>query len=276
MKTVLVSGGTRGIGRGLVLSLLGSGDRVMAVGSGAANGAALVDEATRLGMADRLSFIRADLSSVARTVTLIDELVATEPELDALVLGAFRYNPRRIITAEGFEHTFALYVLNRFLLARGLLPALERAADPVIVSLCGTGGIPVGRIHWDDLQLSRRYSGLRATMQAARANDLLGVGFTGRHPDTRVRYVLYNPLFVDTALADPFTQPTRALVKGLSRLFAAPVAQALPPILGLLATPPDEPLSAYRRGRRVRLSGSAFAPDTAARLHRVLDGLSPG
>ncbi|MEV4624943.1 hypothetical protein AB0J90_01450 [Micromonospora sp. NPDC049523] len=52
MKTVLVSGGTKGIGRGLVLSLLGSGDRVIAVGSAAANGAALVDEATRLGIAD--------------------------------------------------------------------------------------------------------------------------------------------------------------------------------------------------------------------------------
>ncbi|MEV4624944.1 short-chain dehydrogenase [Micromonospora sp. NPDC049523] len=209
-------------------------------------------------------------------MALTDELTATEPVLDALVLAAFRYNPRRIVTAEGFEHTFALYVLNRFLLARGLRPALERATNPVVVNLCGTGGIPAGRIHWDDLQLRRRYGGLRATMQGARANDLLGVAFTGRHPDSLVRYVLYNPLFVDTALADPFTQPTRALVKALSRLFAAPVTRALPPILELLTTPPAEPLSAYRGGRRVRVSGPAFDPETAARLGRLLDGLTAG
>ena len=274
MGTVLITGGSRGIGRGLALHLLNAGDRVIAVSSNATNGHALLADATGLGAADRLSFIQADLSSVARTAALTDELRTANVVLDALVLGAGRYNPRRVVTDEGFERTFALYVLNRFVLAEGLRPALEQAPDPIILNLCGTGGIPAGRMHWDDLQLRRRYSGLRATMQGARANDLLGVGFAGQHPDSRIRYLLYNPIFVDTDLADPFTQPTKTIVKVMARLFAAPVAKALPPMLALMAEPPVQPLAAYRRRARVNLSGRNFDPPTATRLYSVLDGMT--
>ncbi|MBN6057662.1 short-chain dehydrogenase, partial [Nonomuraea sp. RK-328] len=74
---------------------------------------------------------------------------------------------------EGFEHTFALYVLNRSLMAEGLRAPLENAPAPVIVNLCGAG--QGGRIHWDDLQLTDKYRGLAATMQGARASVDLAV-----------------------------------------------------------------------------------------------------
>jgi len=59
----------------------------------------------------------------------------------------------------------AIYVLSRYLLAERLRPALERADAPVILNLSGTGGIRAGRIHWDDLQLTRGYTMFKATMQ---------------------------------------------------------------------------------------------------------------
>jgi hypothetical protein len=46
-------------------------------------------------------------------------------------------------------------------------------------------------------------------MQGTRANDLLGVCFTARHPNSPIRYVLRSPMFVDTGLADPFKQPVK-------------------------------------------------------------------
>ncbi|MEK8107387.1 hypothetical protein NKG94_23690 [Micromonospora sp. M12] len=88
--------------------------------------------------------------------------------------GGGRFGQRRVVTGEGFEQTFAIYVLSRYLLAERLRPALERAPAPVILNLSGTGGIRSGRLHWDDLQFTSGYTMFRATMQGARANDLLG------------------------------------------------------------------------------------------------------
>jgi hypothetical protein len=87
--------------------------------------------------------------------------------IDVLVLAAACFDQRRIVTAEGFEQTFAIYVLSRYLLAERLRLALERAKTPIILDLTGAGGIRAGRIHWADLQLSRGYSMFKATMQGA-------------------------------------------------------------------------------------------------------------
>ena len=83
-------------------------------------------------------------------------------------------------TPEGLEATFALYYLSRYLLSHELTPALSRSTSPVIINVAGVG-IAKGSIQWDDLQLTRRYSMIRAQLQAGRANDLLGVGYAAGH-----------------------------------------------------------------------------------------------
>ncbi|MEU4425854.1 short-chain dehydrogenase [Actinoplanes sp. NPDC024001] len=250
MHTTVIAGGTRGIGGALAERLRRDGGRVIALGS-----------------AD------ADLSSVRQTLDLTTRL---PDRVDALVLSAGRFGHRRVVTEEGLEQTFAISVLARYLLTERLRPALERSPAPVVLNLCGTGGIRGGRIHWDDLQLARRYRMFTAILQGARANDLLGAGFAARHPDSRIRYVLYNPLFVDSGMHRHLRQPARTLVGTLARLFAAAPADAAAPLADLLARPPAAPLTALRRGVPVPLTGPAFDPDAAARLYRVLAGLTAG
>ncbi|WP_436757150.1 SDR family NAD(P)-dependent oxidoreductase [Streptosporangium sp. V21-05] len=245
-RTIVITGGTSGIGKALARHHAGRGDLVIAVGSGEAGGERLREDVPSA------RFVRADLGSIRQTHALIERLRADHPVIDALVLGAFRYNPARIETEEGFEHTFALYVINRWLMAEGLRDSLERAPAPVIINLCGVGGVRAGGIHWDDPQLTRGYRPFRATMQGARGGELLASTYNGG----RTRYVLYNPLFVATGLFEPFRQPVRGLVRVMSALFAQPVARAVPPIAALVDRPPAGPLTAYRKGRPI-----AFAAD---------------
>lgn len=259
MRTLVITGGTQGIGRALAGHYLSRGDSVVVVGSRPA-------AAGHGG----LSVVSADLSSPSATMELAERLRTEHPRIDALVLGAFRFQTRRRETAEGLEKTFALYVLSRFLLAEGLRPALDRAAHPVIVNLCGTG-TSAGRLNWDDLQSRESYRPLAATMQGARANDLLGVAFTERDRTSRIRYVLHNPRFVDTGLAQPFAQPARALVTVLAKLFARLVGRAIRPIIERIDNPPEDALSAFVVRRAVAVTGPAFDPVTARRLAGVLD-----
>lgn len=244
MRTVVIAGGTRGIGGGLAERLRAAGDEVIALGS--ADG---------------------DLTSVAETAALADRLPA---RIDALVMAAGRFTPRRVVTAEGLEQTFAIGVVSRYLLAERLRPNLGRAPDPRIINLCGTGGIRAGRLHWDDLQLTRGYSLFTATMQGARANDLLGLAFTERDPDSRIRYVLYNPLFVDSGMHRYLGQPARAVVGAAVRLFGSSVDQAVDRLAPVLDADHPRSLTALRRGEPV---AADFDRADAERLYAVLAAL---
>jgi NAD(P)-dependent dehydrogenase (short-subunit alcohol dehydrogenase family) len=241
MRTVVITGGTRGIGGALASRL--TEDQVIAIGS-----------------AD------ADLRSIQQTRALADRLPA---KIDVLVLSAGRFDQRRVVTAEGFEQTFALYVLSRYLLAERLRPALERAETPIILNLSGTGGIKAGRIHWDDLNLENGYRMFNATMQGARANDLLGVGFAAHGGP--IRYVLYNPLFVNSGMHRQLGQPSRAITAAAAALFAESTAKAAARLVALLAQPPIEPLTALRREKPVPLDRD---PAAAKRLYELLADLT--
>jgi NAD(P)-dependent dehydrogenase (short-subunit alcohol dehydrogenase family) len=248
MRTVVIAGGTRGIGGALAARLRAAGEQVIAI-----------------GRAD------ADLTSVRQTADLASRL---PDKIDVLVLAAGRFDQRRIETTEGFEQTFAIYVLSRYLLAARLRPALERAEAPVILNLSGTGGIRAGRIHWDDLQLTRGYSMFKATMQGARANDLLGASFAAGNPESRIRYILYNPLFVNSGMHRQLRQPMRAMVGAAAAVLGSTVDDTAARLVGLLADPPAAPLTALRRGEPVPLSRPEFDRSAAARLDAVLTELT--
>ncbi|MFD7771300.1 SDR family NAD(P)-dependent oxidoreductase [Streptomyces sp. NPDC059787] len=274
MQTVVITGGTDGLGKGLALRYLRQGARVLAVGSTPAKGRILLAEAAAAGAADRVTFLRTDLTSVSATRELVDEIQSTCASVDRLVLCAQRYRlfGARTVTGEGFEHSFALAYLSRYVLSHGLRKALETASRPVIMNV-GTPGVPLGRIHWDDPQLTRNYSGFKATLQSFRANDLLGAAFAALHAGTPIHYIGYNPGVVSTGMPDHLPQPLRTLTKASFTVLAASVPKAVDPMARLLDQPPAEPFTAYRTTRRLSLKVPAFDQDDALRLHRLTQDL---
>lgn len=274
MRTVVITGGTDGLGKGLALHYLRQGARVVAVGSTPAKGEALLAEAAALSTLDRATFLRADLTSVAAAEELVTTIKDTCPSVDRLVLCAQRYRlfGPRAVTPEGFEHSFALAYLSRYVLSHGLREVLESAPRPVVMNV-GTPGVPLGRIHWEDPQLARRYSGAKATLQSFRANDLLGVAFAALHTDTRIRYIGYNPGVVATGMPDHLPRPLGTLTKASFAVLATTVAKAVTPMVHLLDEPPGERFSAYRTTHRLPLKGKAFDQGAALRLHALTQDL---
>ncbi|WP_017593873.1 SDR family NAD(P)-dependent oxidoreductase [Nocardiopsis potens] len=271
-RTVVVSGGTDGMGRALALARAERGDRVVALGSDPGKGRRLLADAERIGAADRVDFIRADLSGVAATRAAIDRIAERHRAVDALALFANRQAPRRTVTAEGLERTFALYYLSRHLLGRGLAPLLHRSPAPVIVNVSGTG-VAKGRIHWDDLQLERGYSTITAQLQAGRANDLLGVAFAARPDSAPIRYVLYHPGFTRSGDLSPLPAPVRVLLRGAARLAARPVEAAVAPVHGFIDRPPESPLTAIDRGKVLPPGFPTLDPAAAERLAAATEAL---
>jgi NAD(P)-dependent dehydrogenase (short-subunit alcohol dehydrogenase family) len=247
MKTLVITGGTDGMGRALARTYLGRGDNVVVIGR---DGTKAEPGAT---------FIEADLSLISESRRVIDEVNAKFPAVDALVLCARYFRTHRFVTAEGVEGTFALDYLSRFLLSHGL-------TEPgLIVNVSGPGQ-PDGRVHWDDLMLEHGYDGMTAQFQAGKANDLLGVAFAGR--GSRTRYVLVHPGSVSTSVAGEFDAVTAAHVAALKR-YGRPVEEGIKPIVARIDDPPAEPLSAFVLDQRISLDLPSFDRRAAARLHEV-------
>ncbi|MGP3965872.1 SDR family NAD(P)-dependent oxidoreductase [Nonomuraea sp. 3N208] len=246
MKTLVITGGTEGMGKELARTYLRRGDTVVIVGR---------DKDKALPGAH---LIAADLSLVSENRCILDEINAAYPAVDALVLCARYFRSARSVTPEGLEATFALEYLSRHLLSHGL-------TDPgVIVNVSGPG-VPIGRIHWDDPMLERGYDGVAAQMQAGRANDLLGTAFAVERAASRTRYVLINPGPVSTAFRGEYDAATAAHVESLKR-YGAPVAEGVKPIIALLDDPPAAPLSAFLQTKPISLDHPSFSPEAAARL----------
>ncbi|MGW5574779.1 SDR family NAD(P)-dependent oxidoreductase [Nocardia thailandica] len=261
MGTVVITGGTDGIGRYLAEEFLARGDHVVVLGRDPDKGRAVSGSSGGRG-----TFLRVDLDSVAATRAAIARIRAEHPVVDTLVFCARYYRSRRTETVDGLEATFAHFYLSRFLFGHGLAEALARAPRPLIVNVAGPGG-PLSAANLGDLQARRHYHGGAALGQGGKLNDLLGVAYAQRHPDSPVRYLLVHPGVTATAVTGSYDRVTLAMVQDM-RQHAKPVAAAADPILALIDAPPAERLSAYVEGTRIAVTGPDFDPGAARALDR--------
>ncbi|WP_280435906.1 SDR family NAD(P)-dependent oxidoreductase [Nocardia carnea] len=264
MKTVVITGGTDGIGRALAFTHLERGEQVVIIGRSTDKARAIMEAAARLGAADRIEFLQADLGLVTENHRVLDRLHTAYPVVDILVLGARFYRSTRSATPEGFEASFALFYLSRHLLTYGLAGSLERAETPMIVDLSGPGG-ELSRIRWDDLQFAKSYDPDAVMHQCGKLSDLLAVAFTEDHPRSRIRYLLLHPGLTATGFTGEYSATDRALVEDMHRR-GQPVEAAVARIMRHLDNPPTAPLSAYMQENAVDIEGAAFDPGAARRL----------
>ncbi|WP_327151519.1 TIGR03618 family F420-dependent PPOX class oxidoreductase [Nocardia sp. NBC_01329] len=248
----------------MALDRLARGQRVAVIGRDPEKGRAFLAEATALGWIDQAYFVPADLSSVAETRQAIEQLRVRFTRVDAVVLCARHYRSTRAVTTEGFEYTFALFYLSRFVISYEMLDLLEAAERPLILNIAGPGS-GTDEIRWDDLGSETDYHGMRAMAQGGQLNDLLGIEFARRHSSRKVRYVLLHPGMVNTNFSGDYDPSTAAQVEAM-RASAQPIEQAIVPILEVLANPPQESLTAIVTGQRLDVDGTAFDTDAARRL----------
>jgi NAD(P)-dependent dehydrogenase (short-subunit alcohol dehydrogenase family) len=194
-KTVLITGSTDGVGRYVASELAKQGARVLIHGRDARRARTLTEEMTRRGHTPP-TFYQADLSSLAEVRRLAAAIVADHGRLDVLVsnagIGSMNGGPERRESADGHELRFAVNYLSGFLLVYLLLPLIKAAAPSRIVNVASLGQHP---IDFDDVMITRNYSGSRAYAQSKLAQimftidlaeELRGTGVTvnSLHPAT--------------------------------------------------------------------------------------------
>ena len=174
MKTALITGATDGVGRVVARELGKRGWRVLVHGRNRERGEALVREIEQAG--GSASFLAADLSSLAEVRQLAEAVRKATDRLELLVnnagIGTTGHAPGRLTSKDGHELRFAVNYLSGFLLTYLLMPLLKAGTPSRIINVASAGQ---QAIDFDDVMLTRRYSGSDAYRQSKLAQIMFTV-----------------------------------------------------------------------------------------------------
>ena len=131
-KIAVVSGATSGIGRAAALKLAGQGAEVLAIGRDAQRGQSLEAE-LKAASGGKGSFLQADLSLIADTRRVLEQVSARSAHLDAVILSAGSLDFVPSSTSEGLNQAFVVNFLHKFVLAEGLKAQLARGHGRLVL-----------------------------------------------------------------------------------------------------------------------------------------------
>jgi retinol dehydrogenase 14 len=277
-RTVLVTGGTGGIGRATALGLSAMGAHVAIVGRDRERTEAAAQEIREAGGRQVDVFV-ADMSSQAEVRRLAGEVLGALPRLDVLVNNVGGYWDTRHVTADGLERTFALNHLAPFLLTDLLLDRLRESAPARVVTV-SSGAHTMGRIDFDDLEGERSYSGMRAYSQSKLANILFTYELARRLGAGGVTANALHPGMVRTGFGAEDAGSLQRLFTPLMRPFMKSPAEGAATSIHLASSPEVEGVTGCYFAGSKRKDSSKRSHDQAAaeRLWRVsaeLVGLAP-
>lgn len=212
-KTVIVTGGTRGIGKEIARGLTALGADVVLLGRDRARGEAAATELRGEG-SGAVSFLPVDLSSLSDVRRVADELSSRWDRIDALVNNAAVVRAEREATVDGHEETLAVGHLAPFLLTELLLPTLERSAPSRVVNV-SSGGVRRGQVDLDDIQSERGYAPLDAYVRAKVLNLAWTFELARRVEGTGVSVFAVDPGIADTGTHRDYPRPlaVRAIMR---------------------------------------------------------------
>jgi NAD(P)-dependent dehydrogenase (short-subunit alcohol dehydrogenase family) len=181
-KSAIVTGANSGIGYYTALELARAGAAVVVACRDPQRGQEALARlrAAAPGADFRLEAL--DLANLASVRAFADRFLASGAALDLLVNNAgIMANPKRELTADGFEAQLGTNHLGHFALTGLLLPALHKSAAPRVVTLSSIAGY-YGRLKLDDLQSERRYIPFLVYGQSKLANLLFMLELGRRAP----------------------------------------------------------------------------------------------
>jgi retinol dehydrogenase-14 len=236
-KTVLVTGGSSGIGKATAAGLAALGARVGITGRDAAR-------------------TKAAASEIAET--------SSNPAVDAFVADMSSQAEVRRVTADGLEHTFAVNHLAPFLLTDLLLDRLQASAPARIITV-SSDAQRMGKIGFDDLQGERDYSGQRAYNQSKLANVLFTYELARRTAGSGVTATALHPGVVRTGFAAEDPSPMWKVLLPLIRPFLKSPAKGAATSIYLASSPDVEGVSGrYFANSKPKASIKASYDEAAA------------
>ena len=231
-KTVVITGGTSGIGEVAAEALAQIGARVILVARSKSRAEATL---ARLRKSDAHSVYFADLTRLAEMKRVAAEIANREPPIDVLINNAGALFGTRRLTEDGLEHTFALNHMSYFVVTEGLRERLLASGAARIVNTASAAHQDA-TLDFDDLQSAKSFRAMRAYSCSKLCNILFTRELARRLHGTGVTVNCLHPGFVATRFADESGGLISHLA-WLAKFFAISPAEGAQTIIYLASSP---------------------------------------
>jgi len=281
-KVYLITGGNSGIGLEAAKMLAAAGGDIVIACRNPQKAQQAMAEIDAAGPGS-VESVTLDLASLASVRSAAQEIHERWDRLDALINNAGIMQTPATTTEDGFELQLGTNHLGHFLLAGLLFDLVEKAAGRIVV--VSSIAHKLGRIDFDDLMVTRRYTPTRAYTQSKLANLMFALELDRRlrAAGSPVTCIACHPGYSNTQLQSTGPKGVmNALYKVLNPLVSQPAYNGAIPTV--LAAAGEEALpGAYygpqsmgdTRGRvsDARVAGRARSEEAAARLWRESEKL---
>jgi len=163
-QTIVITGGTGGIGKQTALALATLGAQVIITGRSQASGEAALSELKQRSGSQRVDLLLADLATQSGVRALADQFQQKYERLDVLINNAGLAAAQRRLTVDGVEADFAMNVITPFLLTHLFMDCLQTSPSARVITL--TGGNHPATIDLENLQAERSFRGLQTYSHA--------------------------------------------------------------------------------------------------------------
>lgn len=171
IKRVVVTGANSGMGKAIAVEMAKRGYEVIMLCRDEKRGHAALREVKKLSGSTSVSLELCDLASFESILRCTKRLSEKYEWIDCMINNAGVILTKRYETEDGFEMQIGVNHFGHFLLTKELLPLIKNASEGRIV-VVSSGAHKVGKIHFDDLQLTKGYHAFKAYAQSKLANLL--------------------------------------------------------------------------------------------------------
>jgi retinol dehydrogenase 12 len=200
-KTIVVTGGTSGIGEVAAVRLAEQGARIVLIARDAERADATLAKLKKANAGAAHKAHLADLSRLSEMKRVAGEIAAEEPAIDVLVNNAGAlFNTRQVVEG-GLEKTFATNHMAYFVVTNVLLPNLKATKGARIVTTASDAHRGA-KLDFDDLQSEKRYGGFSVYGKSKLANILFNRELARRLDGSGVTANCLHPGFVATRFGD--------------------------------------------------------------------------
>jgi NAD(P)-dependent dehydrogenase (short-subunit alcohol dehydrogenase family) len=234
-KTVVITGGTSGIGEVAAVALAKMGARIVLVARNKSRGDATLARIRDNAPDIAHSVYFADLLRLAQMKRVAAEIADREPRIDVLINNAGALFAKRRLTEDGLERTFALNHMAYFIVTAGLRERLL-ASGPARIINTASAAHQGATLDFDDLQSAKNFGGRKAYSQSKLCNILFTRDLARGLQGTGVTANCLHPGFVATRFGDQSGGLISRLV-WLSKFFAISPIEGAETIIYLASSP---------------------------------------
>jgi len=195
----LVTGGSGGLGRQMVWAALKGGATVIAAARSEQKLRELVSEAAAAGLSG-LEIERCDFTSMSDTRQLVERVSSRVGRIDVLMNNVGVMNDELMVTAEGFEASFASNLLAHYVLTEGLIERGALAEGSAVINITSGGGysVPLSTALLN-ITNPAQFNGVVAYAAHKRAQISLTSFWREQHGHQGIEFYVMHPGWADTA-----------------------------------------------------------------------------